>query len=206
MTFPHIPIVIQELYDIYDYRHASAILKSDFSDEFDEICDALSKFSFMKENVIKPGGNESDIPKIFSGLLRPKHWDEKKLTASLVVNEKEVVSTDTHKIDYLKNRVALDLEWNSKDQTYDRDLAAFRTFFEYNKISVGIIITRSNDLDDYFKSLGTYFDKYRNEKKYTAKYGASTTHCRQLIRRLKAGRSGGCPVLAFGITKKLIKQ
>ncbi len=28
---------------------------------------------------------------------------------------------DGHKIDYVKGRVAFDLEWNSKDQTFDRD-------------------------------------------------------------------------------------
>lgn len=33
---------------------------------------------------------------------------------------------DGHKVDYVKNRVAFDLEWNSKDQTFDRDLYAFR--------------------------------------------------------------------------------
>lgn len=29
---------------------------------------------------------------------------------------------DGHKVDYVKNRVAFDVEWNSKDQTFDRDL------------------------------------------------------------------------------------
>jgi hypothetical protein len=37
------------------------------------------------------------------------------------------------------------------------------------------------------------------------KYGASTTHVDKLIPRLEAGRSGGCPVLVFGITEKLLK-
>jgi len=138
--------------------------------------------------------------------LRPKHWEDKKLTASLVVNETEVVSSDTHKIDYLKNGVAFDLEWNSKDQTFDRDLYAFRTFFEYKKISVGILVTRSNDLDPYFESLGKYNDMNGIERKYKEKYGASTTHWGKLIPRLEAGRSGGCPVLAFGITQKLLSQ
>lgn len=30
-------------------------------------------------------------------------------------------------IDFLKGRIAFDLEWNSKDQTFDRDLLAMRT-------------------------------------------------------------------------------
>ena len=35
---------------------------------------------------------------------------------------------DGHKVDYVKGRVAFDLEWNSKDQTFDRDLYAMSAF------------------------------------------------------------------------------
>ena len=141
-----VPPDIQALYEIHDYRHAAAILAVEFPTEFAEICGALRQFRYTVDEVKRPGGNESDIPKKFSGLLRPA-WEERRLSARLVVGEDEVVSRDTHKIDYVKNRVALDVEWNSKDQTFDRDLFAFRTFFDYDKVSVGVLITRSNELD-----------------------------------------------------------
>ncbi len=105
------------------------------------------------------------------------------------------VHQDTHKVDYLKGRIAFDMEWNSKDQTFDRDLFAFRTFFDYDRISVGVLVTRSNDLDSLFNEMGESIKK---------KYGASTTHMNKLLPRLRAGRNGGCPVLVFGITKKLV--
>jgi hypothetical protein len=143
---------------------------------------------------MKPGGNESQIPKKFSQILRPMGWREGRLTAKLIVDDQEV-RHDTHKVDYIKGRVACDLEWNSKDQTFDRDLYAFSTFFNYDKISVGILITRSNELDPYFSSLG---GSMKN------KYGASTTQMGKLLPRLQAGRNGGCPVLVFGITPKLL--
>ena len=98
-------------------------------------------------------------------------------------------------MDYLKGRVAFDLEWNSKDQTFDRDLFAFRAFFEYNAISVGVLVTRSNELDPIFRKL-----------EIMPKYGASTTHMGKLLPRLEAGRNGGCPVLVFGITSKLLSD
>lgn len=107
----------------------------------------------------------------------------------------EEVTSDTHKIDYVKNKIAFDLEWNSKDQIFDRDLYAFRAFFDYQRISLGILVTRSQELDSYFKRLGLL-----------QKYGASTTHMRKLLPRLKAGRSGGCPVLVFGITTRLVRE
>lgn len=199
-----IPSDIAQLYEIHDFKHAAAILSQEFPWEFWEICTALRKFNFTEDEVKAPGGNESAIPKKFSYILRPYGWKERQLSAELVVDKKEVVSYDTHKVDYIKGRVALDLEWNSKDQTYDRDLYAFRAFFEYDKISVGVLITRSNELDPWFDNLGEYTDKYGVPRKYKAKFGASTTHMGKLLPRLRAGRNGGCPVLVFGITPKLV--
>lgn len=43
-------------------------------------------------------------------------------------------------------------------------------------------------------------------KTVRAKYGASTTRMGRLLYRLNAGRHGGCPVLVFGITPKLIED
>jgi len=195
---------VASMYDHYDYKHALAILKSDFAEELIDVCEVLLRFRITEEQIKRPGGNESEIPKALSELLRPRGWLERKLTAKLVVDNDDVVSSDTHLIDYMKNKVAFDLEWNSKDQTFDRDLYAFRAFFEYNKISAGILVTRSDELENYFKSLGEYGDKHGDMRRYNDKFGASTTHMGKLLPRLEAGRSGGCPVLALGITKKLI--
>lgn len=102
---------------------------------------------------------------------------------------------DGHKIDYVKNRVAFDVEWNSKDQTFDRDLYAFAAFYQANIIDAAILVTRSAKLNDVFKKLGIM-----------PKYGASTTWMGKLDYRIQANRSGGCPVLALGITPKLIED
>jgi len=204
MTRPHVPAGIRRLYEVHDYRHASAILKVDFPREYNELCEVLETFRFTEQQVRQPGGSESEIPKQFTRLLHPKGWDEKQLTAKLVVDDAEVVMSDTHKIDFIKNCVAFDLEWNSKDQTFDRDLYAFRAFFEFNKISVGVLVTRSNELQEYFESLGEYTDRYGTVRRIAAKYGASTTHMAKLLPRIRAGRSGGCPILALGITKRLL--
>ncbi len=191
-------------YEFHDHQHAIAILTLDFPELLTEICDVLLAFRISIEHIKKAGGNESQIPKTLSEHLRPLGWEERKLSAQHVVDG-ESVSSDTHKIDYIKGQVAFDLEWNSKDQTFDRDLYAFRAFFEYRKIAVAVLLTRSGSLNEIFRKLGNYQDPATGkEKAYMAKYGASTTHLEQLLRRLRAGRSGGCPVLALGITPKQI--
>lgn len=187
----YIPQELRELYEIHDYKHAAAILAKEFPAEYEEIRVALMEFRFKRSDIIEGGGNESLIPKRFSSLLKPKGWREAKLEAKMVVNDEEI-RVESHKIDYCKGRVAVDLEWNSKDQTFDRDLYAFRTFFDYDKISVGVLVTRSIELNDIFKHL-----------EIMQKYGASTTQMGKLLPRLHSGRNGGCPILVFGITKKL---
>lgn len=138
----YIPQDIKRSYEIHDFKHAAAILAKEFPEAFDEICQALRKFRFTVEDVITPGGSESQIPKRFSAILRPLGWKEEQLTAKVIVSDQEV-SHDTHKVDYIKGRIALDLEWNSKDQTYDRALDALKGFFRYGRISAAILIVRT---------------------------------------------------------------
>ena len=107
---------------------------------------------------------------------------------------------DGHNIDFLKNKVAFDLEWNSKDQTFDRDLLAMRTYFDCGLIDVGVIVTRSEELNEIFKSLPD-----SSGAPLMRKYGASTTWIGKLIYRLDSRRNGGCPILAVGIKKGCVE-
>jgi len=119
----YIPKDITELYEVHDFKHAAAILAKEFPAEFEELCHALRIFRFTLDDITVGGGNESNIPKLFSDILRPMNWNDKNLEAELSVYEikdsknrefKSSINHGTHKVDYLKGRVAFDLEWNSK--------------------------------------------------------------------------------------------
>lgn len=231
---------VRELYDVHSYRHAAAILATSFPQELEEVERALRNFRITTRDIGKPGGNESDMPKKYSKTLRPLGWREARIQGDLLVRMQEYEEMfsddgkiskrradtttrtienfiDGHKIDYVKGRVAFDLEWNSKDQTFDRDLYAMRTFHECGLISVGIMVTRSASLNPVFPripqlnrygepELFTSGSRMGTPKSVRAKYGASTTWMGKLLYRLNAGRHGGCPILVFGITPKLISD
>jgi len=206
-----LPDDVRAIYEIHNFRHAEEILATSYPDELSDLVDALLRFRLSKEDVLVSGGNESNIPKRFSSLLRPKGWLETRLEGDLVVRstrkragegetslrEERIIKDyfDGHKIDFVKGRVAFDLEWNSKDQTFDRDLYAFRSFHEAGVIDVAILLTRSAEMDSIFRELDI-----------RTKYGASTTWMGKLLPRLNAGRNGGCPVLALGITPRLMED
>lgn len=120
------------------------------------------------------------------GLPIEKTFDTKQLV------DNEARETPTHKIDCYKNKVGIEIEWNNKDPFFDRDLTNFRLLFDLKTISVGVIITRSSELQQIFNSLGR-----------RSSYGNSTTHFEKLRPKMLGAGSGGCPVIAFGIKKSL---
>lgn len=222
---------VRELYDVFSYRHAAAILANSFPAELKEIEQALLAFRITTRDIGLPGGNESIIPKRFSRALRPAGWVETRIQGDLLVKSQEYDEIflpddkvrkvkrdgarsrtienfiDGHKIDYVKGRVAFDMEWNSKDQTFDRDLYAMRTFHECGLISAGVMVTRSATLNPVFDRVPQLNKAGAHVgKSVKTKYGASTTWMGKLLYRLNAGRHGGCPILVFGITPKLIED
>jgi hypothetical protein len=236
-----IPADLFEKYEFYSYRSAATILSENHPKEFSEILEALRGFTITKDIIRKPGGNESDIPKLLNAALRPLGWHETIVQGDLLVklrwkepklkNGQPVMKSgkpvfepqqrdlrrekylDGHKIDYVKGRVAFDLEWNSKDQTFDRDLYAFSAFAQCGVIDAAILVTRSATLNPVFRALGPALNSKGNVEMKNGKprmtlekYGASTTWMGKLIYRLNAGRNGGCPVLAVGIKPACISD
>lgn len=216
-----LPTDLLRKFEVYSYRNAASILHSSFPDHFIEIVEILRNFSISKTMIRTPGGSKSQIAKYVDTLF-DNTWQETRISADLHVKllhakkEDQVLSSytregflDGHRIDFVKGKVAVDLEWNSKDQTYDRDLYAFSAFYEAGAIDVGVILTRGSGLDNaFFRRLGKVLDKNGSEgaEDVFKKYGASTTWMGKLLYRLDAGRNGGCPVLAIGITPRCVSD
>ncbi len=191
MALEIIPARLRESFEIHEWRHASAILMNDFKSEWADIVEVLSPFKLPKSFVTAPGGRKSKISEWIDSRLEARGWTERKFQTSIKVDDSEFESP-THKVDCFKNRVGLEIEWNNKDPFYDRDLNNFRLLFELRALAVGVIITRCSELQEIFDDLG------RGKS-----YGNSTTHMSKLLPRLEGGAGGGCPILVFGIRKRL---
>ena len=216
----YIPEDLLPKYEFHNYNHALEIITQAFPEEWNELVTCLRKLDISIADLQAAGGNETNIPKKFDDVLYPFGWREIRISGDLHIkfyprqadqrgrfstesSDERVIEQyiDGHNIDFLKNRVAFDLEWNSKDQTFDRDLLAMRTYYDCDIISAGVIITRSQELNDVFKSV---LD--RDGKPIVRKYGASTTWMGKLLYRLNSRRNGGCPILAIGIRKPCISD
>lgn len=186
-----LPQGIRDLYEVHEWKHACAILKGDFPQEWADVITVLSEFRLLESDIRRPGGRKSPVATKIDKHFNLLGWREKSFDTKMVVDA-HTMESPTHKVDCYKNRVALEIEWNNKDPFFDRDLNNFRLLFELRAISVGVIITRCDELQEIFDDLGK-----------GDSYGASTTHLSKLLPRIEGGGGGGCPILVFGISKRL---
>ncbi|WP_084115804.1 BglII/BstYI family type II restriction endonuclease [Paracoccus sphaerophysae] len=191
VTLHLIPSDITDAYEVHEWRNAAGVVSTAHPNEWADVLAVLRDFEFRKSEVLTGGGRKSVIAGRIDSFLEARGWEERKFETRIRVDAAER-DTPTHKVDCFKGRVGLEIEWNNKDPFFDRDLNNFRLLFDLRVIDVGIIITRASNLQSLFKSLG---------KKVADKYGASTTHMDKLFPRIEGGGGGGCPILAFGITR-----
>lgn len=191
MAIKDMPKFIRDHYEIHEWRHASAILYKDFPQEWKDIIEVLQEFRLYKSHISIGGGNKSLVAESIDRSFRARGWEEKQFDTKIVVDQDEIHSP-THQVDEYKNKVAIEVEWNNKDPFFDRDLNNFRLLFDLRVISIGVIITRTDELQTTFNKLGR-----------GSSYGQATTHMSKLLPKLEGGGGGGCPILVFGISNKL---
>jgi hypothetical protein len=194
MSFNIFPKSIRSQYELHEWRHACAILAKDFPSELADLIEVMGRFRLKKSWLMVGGGNKSPISKWIDEELRTKGWIPKNFNTQIVVDGTSLDSP-THEVDCFKNRIALEIEWNNKDPFYDRDLNNFRLLFDLRVISVGVIITRCDELQKVFDDLGR-----------GSSYGMSTTHMSKLLPRIQGGGGAGCPLLVFGIRRSLYEE
>jgi hypothetical protein len=182
-----VPDDLRERYHVKEWRNAAGVLATACPQEWRDIQDVLRGFQLMKSEVIVGGGNRSLISRRIDGAFYAKGWQEKGFATAFIV-DKTTIESPTHAVDCFKAGVAVEMEWNNKDPFFDRDLNNFRLLFELRAIQVGVIITRSWELQEIFKKFGK-----------GASYGKATTHHEKLWPKIEGGGGGGCPVLTFAI-------
>jgi hypothetical protein len=194
-----LPVFVQQLYpsdvrarwEIHEWRNATAIFTGIHRSEWADLMQVLSSFRLLRSEILRSGGNKSPIANRLDRPLYQLGWEKKEFDTKITVDD-TVYESPTHEVDCFKNRIALEVEWNNKDPFYDRDLNNFRLLFELRAIDLGVIITRTDELQGIFNALG------RGKS-----FGQATTHMSKLLPKIDGGGAGGCPVLVFGISPAL---
>ncbi len=204
-------------FDFENHNNALEILAYAYPNEWKDIMDTLEQFVIYVDDLAMSGGSETNIPGKIDKVLLNRKWKNVLINASLEVKiyerivdmkqyekfpvqESMIPEFMSGHVDYLKGRVATYLEWNKKDLAFDKTLSDIRQLYECGIISVAVIITRAEELNEAFKKI-----KDKDGKAVLRKYGSSSTWMGRLVPRLNTREAGGCPVLAVGIKKACIE-
>lgn len=208
-----VPAELRQRYTWLETRNAAAVFKASNYAEFCELTNVLHNFSIYDSDILTPGGNRGPISIRIDKHFERLGWRAVRINmkATLIGKAKpssltrgqyldeflnSEVSNNGYEVDNMKRRAAIDVEWNGKDGALDRDMAAYRALYDLGLIDVACIITRDHES---IKNLA--LNDLGSESAARRLGTITTTHIARLRDRMVRGDSGGCPVLAVGISR-----
>lgn len=190
---------------------ASAVMNAVCPEEWKDIINILSTYRLNPKYWLRAGGNRGDIAEQIDTAFHEKGWQETRLDLSTKgllfskdsekIGELPEVYQEGYLVDNFKNRVVLDVEWNAKDGNLDRDLAAYRSWYEAGVISAGVVITKDRlSLLRLARQLWADYQETLPEEQRTKKLPidlttSTVTAFDKAQMRVRRGVMGSCPVL-----------
>ena len=217
------PAGVLARYELVETRDAASVLAASDPDCFSDVVTVLEGFALTYDMLTKAGGNKGRVAEHFDRQFRELGWREAQhrieTTAVLIlrphrgagevspIERRTSTSSPGHLVDNVKNKVALDVEWNAKDGNLDRDLSNFRALYDVGILSAGVIVTRHHVRTKYaanyvWRAAGNTAKLDKKGKELPLLSTATTTNLEKLRPRLERGDAGGCPVLAIAVTDR----
>ena len=219
-----VPPVIRKRYKWLEIGNAAAILNAVAPREFADLLTVLDEFELSPNEWLVKGGNKGDIAANLDNRFRKLGWKETRIDTEVKgyfftdfqkrggdyvpQTETEVPSvySEGFRVDNHKGRMIVDIEWNAKDGNLDRDLAAYRSWYEYGLIDGAVIITK--DRLPLLKLAREIWGKYQDTlppEKRVAKLPidlstSTVTAFDKAEIRVMRGGAGNCPVIIIAVT------
>jgi len=161
-------------YRFFESYNAFTLLTNLHPDAYDNILSILNEFNIDANEIVSGGKNQSSITINLSNLFINHKWikeaiglNEQKITLFSKSDgylDEVTLDAATHKVDFIKKfksgYIGIDIEWNSKDTSFDRDLTNFQWLYQFGLINFGIIITRAIYKSDCETVLKKHYEKF----------------------------------------------
>jgi hypothetical protein len=152
-------------FQIQFLSHATAILSVDFPNAIDQLAEALATLTIPIEEIVGSGGGEAKGTQRLRHRLAELGWKKMNFLIEKRING-EPRESISHEVDHVQafpaGVVALEIEWNNKDPFFDRDLENFKRLHAEGAISVGVIVTRGESLQQDLFAMVRRFAEERN--------------------------------------------
>lgn len=189
-------------------------MKAVCPNEWADVIEVLSTYRLDPSTWLKAGGSRGDVPEQIDFEFEKRGWAETRLdleTRGILfsrdgkqIGELQPIRQEGYLVDNFKNRIVLDVEWNAKDGNLDRDMAAYRSWFEAGLISGAIIITKDRtSLLALARRIWAAHQVTLPEPQRISKLPvdlstSTTTTFDKALLRMRRGVMGSCPLLIVG--------
>lgn len=231
-TKTYLDVLPKSLLDKYSFLEtgsAAKIASAVNPNAFEDILDVLESFVLTSQLLLTKGGSRGPIPRMIDEAFESRGWIEARIdlykrafcfpgqNAATVEKDPLGKRADDHlisqtyqkgySVDNVKDRIALDVEWNPKDGNLDRDFSAYRAWHEEGLIDAAFLITRiQEDTKRIARDAWSEFisaNPHLKREKQPVDYGTSTTaNFEKAQERILRGDLGTCPILTIGIGEK----
>jgi len=193
-------LAIPHGYAFRNINYGMELLVHAFPDHCASLVRALDAWTITWPEIEAGGGNKSAISRHFEEAFQGEGWEETGLDLETRLAGVTTIAR-THKIDLFKRGtggelpgIGIELEWNNKDEFFDRDLINFEALHRARGLAVGVIVTRGPSLQEELRTRGL------------KKFGARSTHWEKLMPRLELGRGGATPIIALGVELERVQE
>lgn len=192
-------VAIPDGYVVRNINYGMELLVNAFPDHYASLIRALKGWTVSWADIEAAGGSKSPVSRHFEDAFGGEGWAETSLGIETRLAGVTTIAR-THKIDLFKRGprgelpgIGIELEWNNKDEFFDRDLINFEAIHRARGLAVGIVVTRGPDLQNELRARGL------------GKFGARSTHWEKLMPRLDLGRGGATPIVAIGLEPQRVR-
>jgi hypothetical protein len=191
-------------YSVRNVNYGVELLRTAFPSHYRSICRALDNWRPTWRDVQAKGGNLSVPSQQFVAAFEAEGWTTTEFEVETRLQGVRTIAR-THKLDLFKPGpsrqdpypgVGVELEWNNKDEFFDRDLINFEALHTARGLAVGVLVTRGQTLQRELTRRGA---------EWRQRFGTRTTHWEKLEPRLDLGRGGSTPIVALGIEAERIR-
>ncbi len=221
-----LPSGLLNKYVFMETGSAAKIAQAVCPDAFNDILKVLEQFILTSRLLLTKGGSRGPIPRLIDDAFEHCGWIEARIdlykrafkfqgqNAPTVENDPFGMRADMalisevyqqgYSVDNVKDRLALDVEWNPKDGNLDRDFSAYRAWHEEGLLDVAFLVTRIHEdtrriTDDAWNDFITRNPQHAKQSQ-TVSYSTTTTANFEKAReRVLRGDLGTCPILVIGI-------
>ena len=133
MALSDFPRFIRKNYEVHEWRHASAVLHTDFREEWDDIVAVLTKFRVQKSHITVGGGGRRKVSASIDRAFTQRGWRERSSPRRFVSTK---AFTTVRRTKSTVSKTESGLNWNGITKpgfTMGMDLNRYQRYTEQMK-------------------------------------------------------------------------